>query len=94
MSPQERLEFQQMKLKLKQLSEVIDVPFIENIKRRAVVPVLEAGLILFEGDSTTAGVLRSVNEAGAGIYNVADAYDDAVITKINGIDYKIGVYTP
>ena len=83
-----------MKLKLKQLSEVIDVPFIENIKRRAVVPVLEAGLILFEGDSTTDGVLRSVDELGLGTYNVAQAYDDAVIIKVNGIDYKIGVYNP
>ena len=83
-----------MKLKLKQLSEVVDVPFIENIKRRAVTPVLDAGLILFEGDSTTAGVLRSINEAGFATYDVADAYDDAVITKINGINYKIGVYNP
>jgi len=94
MSPQDRLEFEQMKLTVRQLREVLDVPFIENIKRRAVTPLIESGFVTFQSDSTTTGVLRSVNEGGAGTYNVADAYDDAVITKINGIDYKIGVYTP
>ena len=86
MSPQERLEFEQMKLTIRQLREVLDVPFIENIKRRAVVPGVT--------DSTTTSVLKSVSEGGASTYNVAKAYDKALILSIGNTDYKIGVYTP
>lgn len=75
-----------MKLTIRQLREVLDVPFIENIKRRAVVPGVT--------DSTTTGVLRSVSEGGSSTYNVAKAYDKALILSIGNTDYKIGVYTP
>ena len=93
MSPQEKLEFETMKATVKALHEVMDVAFIENLKRRAVLPNIPSGDILFDSDSSTSGVLQAVDEAGSATYNVAKAYDDGKIITIDGTNYKIGVYS-
>ena len=88
MSPQQKIEFDEMKRTLTAIMEVLDVSFIENVKRRIVVP----SQVLFDANSTTSGALQAVNEAGSDTYNVAGAYDDAKIITLAGINYKIGVY--
>jgi len=88
MSPQQKIEFDEMKRTLTAIKEVLDVSFIENVKRRIVVP----SQVLFDANSTTSGALQAVNEAGSDTYNVAGAYDDAKIITLAGINYKIGVY--
>ena len=88
MSPEQKIEFDEMKRTLTAIKEVLDVSFIENVKRRIVVP----SQVLFDANSTTSGALQAVNEAGSDTYNVAGAYDDAKIITLAGINYKIGVY--
>ena len=88
MSPQQKIEFDEMKRTLTAIKEVLDVSFIENVKRRISVPEQ----VLFDADSSTSGIQRSVNEAGTSSYSVAASYDDAKIITLAGINYKIGVY--
>ena len=88
MSPEQKIEFDEMKRTLTAIKEVLDVSFIENVKRRISVPEQ----VLFDADSSTSGIQQAVDEAGSASYNVAGAYDDAKIITLAGINYKIGVY--
>jgi len=88
MSPEQKIEFDEMKRTLTAIKEVLDVSFIENVKRRIVVP----SQVLFDADSSTSGIQQAVDEAGSASYSVAGAYDDAKIITLAGINYKIGVY--
>jgi len=98
MSPDQLLEFNTMKAQLEALTRVLDVPFIEEAKRRIVKPYV-ASISLDEflarvsvGDTT--GVLKAVDEAGSATYNVAEAFDGSMIIKgTDGTTYKIGYYT-
>lgn len=94
MTPQERMEFNQMKQQLQAIAGVLDVPFIESVKRRCVEPLLldPTDFIIYDSDTTLSGLTRSVAEGGSGSYTVADVYDDAKIVTIDGVNYKIGVY--
>jgi len=88
MTPEQKIEFDEMKRTLTAIKEVLDVSFIENVKRRISVPEQ----VLFDADSSTSGIQQAVDEAGSASYNVAGAYDDAKIITLAGINYKIGVY--
>ena len=92
MTPQQLQEFNEMKATIKALKEVLDVPFIENITRRCVLPNIPSGDVFFDSDSSTSGLGKGVNEAGAGTYNVAKEYDDGKVITLDGTNYKIGVY--
>ena len=98
MSP-DQLKIQELERKVTALIEVLDSPFIENVKRRAVTPVItDLGLdavVSKTGDADTSGVLRSVNEGGVGTYDVAQAYDGTITVRdAEGASYKLGYYTP
>ena len=98
MSPAQLLEFNTMKAQLEALTRVLDVPFIEEAKRRIVKPYV-ASISLDEflarvSVGNTSGVLKSVNEGGSATYNVAEAFDGSMIIKgTDGTTYKIGYYT-
>jgi hypothetical protein len=99
MTPEEKREFEELKRKVDALQRVEDVAFIENGKRRITRPVIiDLGItevISKETTGTTSGTVRSVNEAGASSYSVADVYDGTItIRDISGATYKLGYYTP
>jgi len=99
MSPEQLKQFNQMQADIKKLMSVLDVNFIENIKRRAVEPKLsDLGLdevVSKTGTADTSGVLRGVNEAGTNTYDVADEYDGTITVRdVDGTSYKLGYYTP
>ena len=96
MSPDQ--EFNQMKQDITTIKQVMDVPFIENIKRRAVNPrLVELGLtkaIIKVSEGNTSGVLQSVNEGGSGSYSVAAEFDGTLtVQDADGNTYKLGYYT-
>ena len=92
MSPQDRLEFEELKRTVKNLQRVEDVAFIENSKRRIARPVLGSS-IQKNTTGDTSGVLRSVNEGGAATYNVAGAFTGTItIETADGNTYKLGYY--
>jgi hypothetical protein len=98
MTPQERQEFEELKRMVRDLHGVTDVPFIENAKRRIVNPrITDLELettISKETTGNTTGVHKSVNEAGASSYSVADSYDGTIIINDReGNSYKLGYYT-
>jgi len=98
MSPQQLNEFNTMKAQLEALTKVLDVPFIEEAKRRIVKPyVASIGIDEFLARvsvGNTSGVLKSVNEAGSATYDVAKEFDGSMIIKgTDGTTYKIGYYT-
>ena len=66
MSPQERIEFEQMKATLESLRQVLDVPFIESMKLRLndSYPALDVST------KTSASATQAVNEGGASTYSV------------------------
>jgi len=98
MSPEQKIEFDEMKRTLTAIKEVLDVPFIEEAKRRIVKPYV-ASISLDEflarvsvGDTTD--LLKAVDEGGSATYNVAEAFDGSMIIKgTDGTNYKIGYYT-
>jgi len=98
MTPQQLNEFNTMKRQIEQLSKVIDVPFIEEAKRRIVKPYIESinldEFLARVSVGNTSGVLKSVDEGGSATYNVAEAFDGSMIIKgTDGTNYKIGYYT-
>lgn len=76
--------------------------FMNNLKSAATIDpqvpraigirnaVLKKGTV-----GSTAGITKSVNEAGASSYNVADVPDGSLILidEISGTQYKVGYYT-
>jgi len=101
MSPQEKTEFERMKMELRTLKEVLDVPFIESVKRRAVTPGVEntiesLGLnraLRRDSAGGTSGMGKVVDEAGTSSFTVADSYDGSIIvTSLDGANYKLGYY--
>ena len=98
MSPDQLLEFNTMKTQLEALTRVLDVPFIEESKRRIVKPYIES-INLDEflarvsiGDTTD--ILKDVDEEGTETFNVAKEFDGSMIIKgTDGTTYKIGYYT-
>ena len=98
MSPEQLREFNTMKAELEALARVLDVPFIEEAKRRIVKPYIESisldEFLARVSVGNTSGVLKSVNEGGSATYNVAEAFDGSMIIKgTDGTTYKIGYYT-
>lgn len=98
MTPKERMEFNQMKANIEKILGVLDVNFIENIKRRAVDPkIKDLGLdstVSKTGEGNTSGVTQSVDEAGASLYNVAKTYNGTITVRdTDGNSYKLGYYT-
>lgn len=87
MTPEERTQFNEMKKIVESLVAVENVPFIENINRRA-------GTGIKGGTSTVATSLtQAINEAGTGSYNVASVPDNKrqIILQDGTIEY-IGTY--
>ena len=99
MTPEERKLLKELDEKVTRLLRVLDVDFIENAKRRVVAPyVKDLGLdavVSKTGAGGTGGTLKSVSEAGASTYNVANAYAGTITVRDeNGTSYKLGYYTP
>ena len=98
MSPDQLLEFNTMKAQLEALTKVLDVPFIEEAKRRIVKPYV-ASISLDEflarvSVGSASSILKAVDEAGSATYDVAKEFDGSMIIKgTDGTTYKIGYYT-
>ena len=60
MTPEERIEFNQMKATLQNLQRVEDVAFVENIKRRLDIPTAVTNTIA----ETNIGALANVDTSG------------------------------
>ena len=98
MSPDQLLEFNTMKAQLEALTKVLDVPFIEEAKRRIVKPYIESisldEFLARVSVGSTSGILKAVDEAGSATYDVAKEFDGSMIIKgTDGTTYKIGYYT-
>lgn len=99
MSPQDRQEFERMKKELAAIKSVMDIPFIEEAKRRVVVPEFSrlglTEIVSKTGTGNTSGVLQAVNEGGSGTYDVPAEYDGTITVRdVDGTSYKLGYYTP
>lgn len=89
MTPQERLEFEEMKRTLRAIQSVQDVPFIENIKRRGAQGLVAGDLSSASSINTTAR-----NAADNGSVAVASDFDTKLqILLPNGTVYYLGAYT-
>ena len=89
MTPEERTQFNDMKMRLDALERVESVSFIENVKRRAVEGIRTDG-------ETSAGTITSTvrNSAGTGTTDVAKVPDTKLkIVLSNGTVYYLGAYT-
>lgn len=88
MTPQERLEFENMKRDLENIKTVRDVSFIAELSRRL------SGTKLTIRDGSLTGTTISVrNSADNGSETVADDYD-GVVELIDGAGnvYRLGYY--
>ena len=94
MTPQERQELEMLRREVDNLKRVLDVPFIEEAKRRIVTPELQRKkLVTKESSGSTSGILKSVNEGGSSSFSVADAFDGSLtVTDQEGNTYKLGYY--
>lgn len=90
MSPQERLEFEEMKRTLENIKRVTDVSFIKELERR-----LRAGAVTIELGAGTAGTAQVVrNSTNTGTETVADQYTGVLTIYNNGQAVgRIGYYT-
>ncbi len=89
MTPQERLEFNQMKRDLENIKRATDVSFLAELSRR-----LAGTKITLESGSLTGTTVSVRDAADVGSETVADDYD-GVINLIDGAGntYRIGYYT-
>lgn len=89
MTPQERLEFNQMKRDLENIKRATDVSFLAELSRR-----LAGTKITLESGSLTGTTIAVRNSTDTGSETVADDYD-GVINLIDevGNTYRIGYYT-
>jgi len=89
MTPQERLEFNQMKRDLENIKRATDVSFLAELSRR-----LAGTKITLESGSLTGTTIAVRNSTDTGSETVADDYD-GVINLIDGAGntYRIGYYT-
>ena len=89
MTPQERLEFNQMKRDLENIKRATDVSFLAELSRR-----LAGTKLTLETGSLTGTTIAVRNSTDTGSETVADDYD-GVINLIDGAGniYRIGYYT-
>lgn len=89
MTPQERLEFNQMKRDLENIKRATDVSFLAELSRR-----LAGTKLTLESGSLTGTTIAVRNSTDTGSETVADDYD-GVINLIDGAGntYRIGYYT-
>lgn len=89
MTPQEKLEFNQMKRDLENIKRATDVSFLAEPSRR-----LAGTKITLESGSLTGTTIAVRNSTDTGSETVADDYD-GVINLIDGAGntYRIGYYT-
>lgn len=89
MTPQERLEFNQMKRDLENIKRATDVSFLAELSRR-----LAGTKLTLESGSLTGTTIAVRNFTDTGSESVADDYD-GVINLIDGAGntYRIGYYT-
>ena len=89
MTPQEKLEFNQMKRDLENIKRATDVSFLAELSRR-----LAGTKITLESGSLTGTTIAVRNSTDTGSETVADDYD-GVINLIDGAGntYRIGYYT-
>lgn len=89
MTPQERLEFNQMKRDLENIKRVTDTAFVAELLRR-----LSLTKLTLETGSLTGTTIAVRNSTDTGSETVADDYD-GVINLIDGAGntYRIGYYT-
>ena len=97
MTPEERLTFLEMQQTIKRLEQVLDIAFIEQIKRRAVQPELlrvnVAQAISKNTTGATTGTTQAVNESGSSSYTVPAAFDGTItVEDVDGNTYKLGYY--
>ena len=94
MTPQERQELEMLRREVDNLKRVLDVPFIEEAKRRIVLPEIKRTKLVAKNTTGTAsGMTKSVNEGGSSSYSVADAFDGSLtVTDQEGNTYKLGYY--
>ena len=89
MTPEEKREFNTLQKTVESLLRVENVSFIQNIDRR----VRGDGIRDDSSTTTVTTIVQSVNEAGAGTYNVAKAPARKVeVTFTDGSTGFIGVY--
>lgn len=89
MSPQEKLEFEQMKTDIKNIKSVSDAVFVAELNRRlgGLNLTLQSGVSL----SGTTVVVR--NSSNTGTELVANDYTGAItLTDNQGNVYKLGYY--
>ena len=89
MTPQERLEFNQMKRDLENIKRATDVSFLAELSRR-----LAGTKLILESGTLTGTTIAVRNSTDTGSETVADDYD-GVINLIDGAGntYRIGYYT-
>ena len=90
MTPQERLEFNQMKRDLENIKRATDTSFIAELRRR-----LSGFQIVIEEGATLTGMTQTVrNATNTGTETVAEEHTGAVNLYLNGaLLGKIGYYT-
>lgn len=92
MTPDEKNRLETLETLVQSLLKVENVPFIENGKRRIAQPVL-GDSVQRESTGGTSGLLQSVDEAGAGTYNVGVAPTGSIVLKDSDNNtYKIATY--
>lgn len=88
MTPQQLQRLDKLEKLVQSLIDVKHVPFIANLERRATPGILDDS-----STTTVTTLIKSVNEAGASAYNVADAPDRKVgVVFADGTSGFIGVY--
>ena len=88
MTPQQLLEFEEMKTTLNSIVSVENVPFIENIKRRG------AQGMTADGETAASSVTQAVNEGGVATYSVASEPDTKLkVILADGTVLFLAAYT-
>lgn len=87
MTPQELERMNRLEKLVESLVRVENVPFIENIGRRAGTGVMSDTI------SANTTILKNVNEGGVAVYNVAKVPDGKLQIKLSTGEIKfIGIY--
>jgi len=87
MSPQEKIEFAQLKELVNALVRVENVSFIQNIERRVDLGLSNGA------ELATTTIIKAVDEGGVATYNVAKVPDAKLpLILSNGQTKYIGIY--
>lgn len=88
MTPEEKQEFELLKAQVSALSQVKDVEFIENIKRRGT------GNLKEDGTTSASTITQPVNEGSISTYDVCKVPDTKLkIITSTGTVYYLPAFT-